>query len=98
MQYLMLTNYSQKISSTMIENSLSYSFDYLNQLFKKNLDTTIFQVLESIRIENAKKLIQTTALTLEEIAANVGYDNASYFSKVFKKKTGIPPSKYRNRT
>lgn len=91
-------NYSEKISSERIATALSYNFDYLNQLFKKNLETSIFQVLESIRIEAAKSMIKTTSLTLEQIAENVGYENESYFSKVFKKHTGIPPSQYRQQT
>lgn len=91
------TDYPQRIDSRTIEAHLSYSFDYLNQLFKKNLGTTIFRVLESIRVENAKKLIKTTSLTLEQISVSVGYNDASYFSKIFKKRTGVPPSQYRSR-
>ncbi len=88
-------HYAEKISSQTIEQALSYHFDYLNQLFKRQRRVTIFQTLESIRIEKAKDLIKTSALSLEQIAISVGYDNESYFSKVFKKHTGIPPSQYR---
>ena len=91
------SNYRQKISSKSISNELSYNFDYLNQLFKKNLSTSIFRILESIRMEAAKNILKTSLLSLEEIATAVGYDNASYFSKVFKRQTGLPPSQYRNK-
>lgn len=89
-------NYAHKISSRQIENHLSYNFDYLNQLFRKYLDTSVFRMLESIRIEHAKILLRTTSLTLDQISFHVGYENASYFSKVFKKNTGISPFRYRN--
>ena len=89
-------NYAKKLNGKMLSEEFSYHFDYLNQLFRKNLGTSIFQMLEFIRIENAKILLQTTPLSLDQIADQVGYDNASYFSKVFKKRTGIPPSRYRN--
>jgi len=88
-------NYAERIRSQGIEEALSYNFDYLNQLYKSQRGVTVFQALELIRIEKAKDLIKTSALSLEQIAMSVGYDNEAYFSKIFKKRTGIPPSQYR---
>lgn len=90
-------NYAHKLTGQQIASEMSYHFDYLNQLFRKHLDTSVFRMLENIRIEHAKILLRTTALTLDQISFNVGYENASYFSKVFKKNTGIAPSRYRSR-
>lgn len=49
----------------------------------------------NLRIANAKNLLHTTSYTIAEIADIVGYDNALYFSKLFKKYTGLSPSEYR---
>jgi YesN/AraC family two-component response regulator len=88
-------NFHRKLTSELIEKDLMYNFDYLNQLFRKNLGTTVFKFLEAIRIENAQKLLKTTNFSLEQIAENVGYKNEAYFSRVFKQNTGYSPSKYR---
>jgi len=91
------TNYTKKLTGDIIEKEFSYSFDYLNQLFKKYLDTSIFKMLEKIRIEAAKSLLMTANCSMEEVSEKVGYSDETYFSKVFKKHTGCSPSKYRKR-
>jgi len=88
-------NYMNKITGDKISKDLCYSFDYLNQVFKKHLDTSIFKVLENIRIKAAKKLIKASNFSLEKISEGVGFKDVAYFSKTFKKNTGISPSKYR---
>ena len=88
-------NYPRKLTSGVLEKELSYNFDYLNQLFRRVFRTSIFQQLESIRMEAARNLILTSNLSVERIATEVGYKDATYFSKVFKKRTGLPPLKYR---
>lgn len=89
------TNYFRKLTGSLLEEQLSYNFDYLNQLFRKNLDTTIFHMLEQIRMENAKDLLLSRDLNMEQIAEMVGFLNESYFSKVFKRYTGLSPTQYR---
>lgn len=88
-------NYYKKLSSEEIEEDLSYSFDYINQVFRKRMNTTVFKTLEAIRIENAKRLLRTTDLPLKLIAVRVGYNDEMYFSKVFKRRTDVTPAKYR---
>ena len=88
-------NYKRKLTGATIEKDLSYNFDYLNQLFRKHLDTSIFQMLETIRMEVAKNLIQTGGFSMQYIANEVGYKDEAYFSKVFKKHTDLSPIQYR---
>ena len=83
------------LSSEEIEEDLSYSFDYINQVLRKRMNTTVFKTLEAIRIENAKRLLRTTDLPLKLIAVRVGYNDEMYFSKVFKRRTDVTPAKYR---
>ena len=89
------TNYAQKLTGAVIEKELSYNFDYLNQLFRRAFDTSIFQMLETIRMEAARNLILTSDLSVERIALEVGFKDAAYFSKVFKKHYGTSPLHYR---
>ena len=88
-------NYMHPITSADIEKALSYNFDYLNQLFSKHLHISIFKLLENIRMEAAKHILKTRALSIKELAGEVGYSDETYFSKVFKKRNGCTPTQYR---
>lgn len=86
--------YANKINSSTIEKQFSCNFDYMNRVFKKLTQKTIFIYLNTVRIDHAKELISTTSLKLSEISIKVGFNDEYYFSKVFKKYTGIPPAVY----
>lgn len=88
-------NHARKLTGAILEKELSYNFDYLNQQFHRFFKVSIFQMLETIRVENARNLLLTTDYAVERIAGEVGYKDASYFSKVFKKRTGLSPVRYR---
>lgn len=88
------TEYANKITSSTIEKQFSCNFDYMNRVFKKLTHKTIFTYLNTVRIDHAKELISTTSLKLSEISIKVGFNDEYYFSKVFKKYTGIPPAVY----
>ena len=64
--------------------------------FKRYNGLTPMQYILNLRITNAKTLFRTTTYSVSEVAAIVGYDNPLYFSRLFKKQTGIPPSEFRN--
>lgn len=88
------TEYAGKITSSTIEEKFSCNFDYMNRVFKKLTQKTIFTYLNTVRIDRAKELISTTSLKSSEIGVRVGFSDEYYFSKVFKKYTGIPPTIY----
>lgn len=88
------TEYAEKITSSTLEEQFSCNFDYMNRVFKKLTQKTIFTYLNTVRIDHAKELISTTSLKLSEIGDSVGFSDEYYFSKVFKKYTGIPPTTY----
>ena len=89
-------NYQRHLRSDIIESELLYNYDYLNRLLSREAGITIFRALEAIRIENAKKLIIGGTMSFTQIAERVGFEDESYFSKVFKKSEGMSPSKYRS--
>lgn len=68
---------------------------YLSNLFKKKTGRTIGQYLTDVRVKEAKKILKNPQLKLYQIAEMVGYEDANYFAKIFKKKTGMLPSEYR---
>lgn len=86
--------YSQKITSTMISEKFEKNYDHLNRCFKRMTNHSILNYLNLIRISKAKRLIATTHLNFNEIGYLVGVENPYYFSRLFKKITGISPSEY----
>lgn len=70
---------------------------YLSNLYKKQTGVTIGQYLVDVRIEHAVRLLQDPQWKLYQIAPMVGYEDANYFAKIFKKKKGITPSEYREK-
>lgn len=87
-------NYQKQIRSHDLEEIFHHNFDYMNRVFKTDFGMTIFQYLENYRINEAKKMLQTHAFSVSQIAESLGFCNTYYFSKVFKKNTGIAPSRW----
>ncbi len=59
------------------------------------MQTNFVTYVNSIRIEASKKLLLDSSIPLMEVSDRVGFDEQSYFTKVFKKMTGVTPGKYR---
>lgn len=91
-------NYQEQITGNMIEEKFSCNFDYLNRVFRKNIGKTIFVYLNETRIHHAQELLATTSMKVSAIGYRVGYHDECYFSKVFKKYTGVSPSQYEKMT
>lgn len=68
---------------------------YLSNVFKKSAGVTIGQYLVDVRIEKAKRLMKEPKLKFYQVASMVGYEDANYFAKIFKKKTNMTPSEYK---
>jgi len=82
------------ISLSSIGEIFSYSEKYLSALFKKNMKLGFNAYLRTLRIQRAQELLASQAGTLTEIAHACGYEDALYFSKVFKRHVGRTPSGY----
>ena len=63
--------------------------------FKKKKNMTITAYIEAVRMEKAKKLLKSGLCSVQDTAEAVGYLDANYFCKAFKRYTGSTPSKYR---
>ena len=78
-----------------ISQSLSYNKKYISLVFKKHFGIGIIDYLNIIRIQNACTLMDQGFTCVSDIADKCGYSDPQYFSRVFKTRTGIAPSKYR---
>lgn len=70
--------------------------NYLSKLFRSKMGMNLREYINQIRIEEARRMLLTTSLSVSEIAGRVGYDNISYFSTVFRKQVGMSPVDWRN--
>lgn len=87
-------NYSKCLTSRDIEEMFEVNFDYINRVFSHMTGSPIFTYINILRIYNAKQLIATTDLPFSEIAYLVGIEDRYYFSKLFRKMTGVSPTEY----
>lgn len=91
-------SYWEKITLQQASAAAGFSPSYLSRIFKVEMRCSFSAYVNQVRISHAKKLLKHTSATLVEIAGMVGYDDQSYFSKVFKSVTGITPGSYRERS
>ena len=80
-----------------IADTFGISPNYLSQLFKKHMNVGISEYITNQKIDESKHLLKETNLKIYEISDQLGFESSFYFSKVFKKITGISPKDYRNR-
>lgn len=87
-------NYGKEVASPFLEELFGHNFDYMNRVFKKVNGKTVFQYLTQVRIHHAKLLLCNTFMKIGEIGKRVGFPDEYYFSRVFKKYTGISPAAF----
>lgn len=90
-------HYDRKISLKDVARELHLSKHYLCSTFKKETGENMSLYINKLRIEKAKKLLLEPDNRVKEIYEEVGYSNQQYFSKVFKKITGMTIMEYRKR-
>jgi AraC-like DNA-binding protein/ligand-binding sensor protein len=88
-------NYSRKISLKEIASASGLSAPYFSTIFKEEMGENLSAYLNRLRVEKACRLLTETTITLSEIAGSCGFEDQSWFSKIFKNFTGISPGKYR---
>lgn len=84
-------------STQMIADNFGMSLSYLSQYFKANVGKTISDYITELRIQKAKKLLDSTNFSISNISEEVGYYNVSSFIRRFKQVTGITPGEYREK-
>ena len=89
------SNLSENLSVKTIEKNANVSKSVLYKKFHEEFGCTLSEFINRRRIDTAKLLLKKNELSIEEISQRLGYSNASYFGKIFKKNEGISPLKYR---
>ena len=90
-------NYMFDVSLDSVSEILHISPAYLSAQFKKYQKTNFLDCLTELRINAAKELLADPFRSSAEVASMVGYEDASYFARAFKKRTGETPTQYRRR-
>ena len=88
-------NYTEKVTIEKMCRTFCCSKSTLLTAFKREYGRTVISYLSELRVEEAKKLLSSTALSISEISDATGFYDQAYFSKVFSKEVGITPSDYR---
>lgn len=88
------TNYNRKLTVSDLAEVSGYSPSHFNSEFVRLVGKSPMRFLNEIRIERAKELLRTGLFSIGEIADTCGFENTYYFSNVFKKYTGVSPSKF----
>ena len=88
-------NYTRKITLKEIADYVFMSQAYLCRIFREGTGQTLGEYITHIRIEESKKLLEDHGIKIVDIPERVGYESQGYFTRVFKRKTGITPAKYR---
>lgn len=88
-------HYKKEITLTRAASEVHLSPAYLSRIFKQQTKTSFTEYLTKYRLQEAKKLLLNTDLTIDDIACLVGYNNNSYFSAVFKRYENLTPSEFR---
>lgn len=88
--------YEHKIGKDMLEQLVDRNYDYLSQIFKKYAGITITNYVNQLRIQRAKHLLLTTDKSISTIAQEIGFEDAFYFSRIFKREAALSPQHYRD--
>ena len=90
-------HFTESLSLTAVAAHFGLSPQYFSSFFRENFGRTFTQHINSLRIEQAARLLRESDLPVMEIGFNVGFDNFSYFIKRFRAVYGVSPSNYRKK-
>lgn len=90
-------NYQERITLSSLSDMFYIDKFYLARLFREQFGNSVNQYLIQVRITNAKNLLRSTDLPINEIGENCGMENTNYFCRIFKKHEGMSPGEFRKR-
>lgn len=89
------SNICEQLKVEQLAGMVYVSVTHLGRLFKKKHNLTVIEYIAEARMQLAKELLSNSGLSISMVAAKCGYNNYSYFTKMFKKSTGKTPREYR---
>ncbi len=90
------SHYSEEIDLDICAERCGFSRSRFTHLFTEVVGISPYQYQQKFRLEQACELLRSTTLSIGEVAENVGFSDALYFSRLFKKRLGMNPSHYRS--
>ena len=88
-------NFANNLTLEDVANEVHLAPAYFSTLFKQSTGSSFREYLNMVRIEESKRLLMTTEHSISDIALATGFEDQSYFTKIFKKHTGLTPKQYR---
>lgn len=92
-----IKHFREEIDLNAFAMQMDMSISHFTHLFTKNIGISPYKFILNLRIDEAKDLLLSSQMDISEIALQVGYFDASYFSRLFRKYAGVSPTKYRKR-
>ena len=89
-------NYQHSISIEDISSFCNFSPSHFMKFFKKSMGTSFIDYLNDYRLSASARMLLSSDDNIIDIAAACGYDNLSYYNRIFKRKYHVTPSRYRN--
>lgn len=89
-------NFSMDLSLRLLASHSFCNPAYLSHVFKEKMNINVTDYIHQVRIDTAKELLDITSKSVTEISAAVGFNDSNYFSRVFKRLTGMGPRQYRD--
>ena len=90
-------HYKENIPLALLAGEVHMSVNYFSSYFSQTMDCTVSEYLIRLRLKNASVLLATTDNSILSIALESGFDNISYFNRVFRKAFGMTPREYRKK-
>jgi len=90
-------NLMYDFSMSDLSDVFNYNGKYLGRLFKSKTGCSIKEYCNTSKIEKAKTLLKSSQMQISEVSTKSGFNNVTYFSRVFRKLTGLSPQNYRSR-
>lgn len=94
-QRLIQTRFHEAISTVDIADALSCNADYLGRVFRKTFGRTLVDEIHEVRLRNARRLLLESALNVDQISRQCGFQDSGYFRRVFRKRQGLAPRAFR---
>lgn len=89
------THLAEQPDAAQIARMANMSYGYFSRCFHDIVGRSFSDYCIDLRIAHARKLLETTGSSIQQIAADVGYGDEKYFSRLFRKTCGVSPSEYR---
>ena len=86
----------ERISIDDVCTYFGYSKTYLSTIFKEQCSSSIIKFFNECKIEEAKRLIRSANMNFSEISDKLSFDNPQYFTRTFKRISGLTPTQFKN--